>query len=173
VTHNELVDAILSRRSVRRFHPEPPSQETVELLLRAAMSAPSAGNQQPWEFVVVRGREQLARVPDFHQYASVVPSAPLAILVCCDLARQTTEGFWPQDCAAATENLLLAAHALGFAAVWLGVYPIEQRVEGCRQLFGLPDNVVAFSLVVVGRSAGPVPPPGERYDPGRVHHDRW
>ena len=173
VTHNDLLDTILSRRSVRRFHPEALTPEAVDLLLRAAMSAPSAGNQQPWEFVVVRDRELLARVPAFHPYAAMVPAAPLAILVCCDVERQTTEGFWPQDCAAATENLLLAAHALGFAGVWLGVYPREERVDGCRRLFHLPPRVVPFALVVVGRPAGPLPPPADRYDAARVHQDRW
>ncbi len=104
--------------------------------------------------------------------AAMAGSAPLAILVCGDLDLEKSEGYWVVDCAAAVENMLLAAHALGLGAVWCGVYPREPRMEGLRQLVGLPENVVAHSLVVVGYPAEQVQPE-DRYRPERVRRNHW
>ena len=143
-------DPVLSRRSIRAYTTEPVTDELVERLLRAAMAAPSAGNQQPWQFVVVRERETLHAVTVFHPYAAMLDQAPLAILVCGDTRLEKWPDFWPQDCAAATENLLIEAQALGLGAVWLGVYPLVERVDGMRALLGLPAHVTPFALVPVG-----------------------
>ena len=104
--------------------------------------------------------------------AAMAGKAPLAILVCGDLNLEKSEGYWVVDCAAAVENMLLAAHALGLGAVWCGVYPREKRMEALRQLLGLPKNVIAHSLVVLGYVAEQVPAE-DRYRPERVHHNRW
>lgn len=169
---NPALQAILARRSIRRFTPTLVPEGLIEKLLSAAMAAPSAGNQQPWQFVVVSERRTLDRVPDCHPYAYMMTEAPLGVLVCADLTQVTNKGFWAQDCSAATQNLLIAAQAVGLGAVWLGVYPREERVAGLRHLLQLPEHVVPFALVAVGYPAEEKPPAG-RYDPGRVHRDTW
>jgi nitroreductase len=165
-------DPVLRRRSIRKYTAERVSDGHVERLLRAAMAAPSAGNQQPWQFVVIRRRSLLDAVPEVHPYSSMVPMAALAILVCGDRTLERWPQYWEQDCAAATENLLIAAAQLGLGAVWLGVYPLEDRVDGVRALLDLPKQITPFALVPVGWPAEEKPP-SDRYDPERVHHDRW
>jgi nitroreductase len=166
------MEAILTRRSVRRYTDEPVTEEQIEEMLRAAMAAPSAGDQRPWDFVIITERETLDAIPEFHRYAKMLHDAPLAIVVCADLDRQVHEGYWVQDCSAATENLLLAAHAIGLGAVWLGVYPREERVEGLRRLLGLPENVVPLNVVSIGHPAEERKY-AKRYDESKVHRERW
>ncbi len=169
----DSLDGIAGRRSVRRFGQEPVDDETVEKLLRAAMAAPSAGNQQPWRFVVVRDREVLRRLADASPYASMLPTAPVAIVVCGEPAVEKHVGFWVQDCSAATENLLLAAHALGLGAVWLGYYPVHERIAGASEALGLPDGIVPLCVVPVGHPKEEEKPAVDRYDATFVHRDRW
>jgi len=166
------MDAILTRRSIRKYTDQPVSDELVTDLLRAAMAAPSAGNQQPWHFVIIRERRTLDQLAVVHPYASMAPKAQVAIAVCGDLSLETNEGYWVQDCAAATENLLIAAETKGLGAVWLGVYPREDRVSNIRALLGLPDRVIPLSVVPIGYPADH-PGPADRYDPDRIHHERW
>lgn len=168
----DALQAILTRRSVRRFSPTPVAQETVTALLRAAMAAPSAGNEQPWEFVVIRDRGILDEIPKLHPYAAMAKEASVVVAVCGDTAREKYEGFWVQDCSAATENLLLAAHAQGLGAVWVGVHPRPERVEAFRKLLGLPKTIIPLCLVPIGYPAEP-PAPADRFDPSRVHEDRF
>lgn len=163
---------ILGRRSIRAWRDEPVGEDAVELLLRAAMAAPSAGNQQPWRFVVVRDRAVLARLAMASPYAQMLPRAPLAIVVCGDTAGEVHPGFWVQDCSAAVENLLIAVHALGLGAVWLGYYPREERVSGARAVLGLPESVVPLAVLPIGWPAEEKPP-ADRYDPAKVRFDRW
>jgi len=166
------LDIIYRRRSIRRYTNRPVAPELVSELLRAAMSAPSAGNEQPWQFVVITRRELLDRIPDLHPHAGMTREAQLAILVCGDLHREKHEGFWVQDCSAATENLLLAAAGLGLGAVWCGVHPRREREEGLRSLLGIPRHVVPFALIPIG---WPAEEKGssDRYDASRVHYDGW
>lgn len=166
------MDIILKRRSVRRYTGDPVSEQTVQEILEAAMSAPSAGNEQPWHFIVIRDRTILGQISAIHPYAYMVPEAPVAVLVCGDLRRDLHDGFWVQDCSAATENILLAVQAKGLGAVWLGVYPRGERVAGFRQLFAIPDHVVPFALVPIGHPAESRPYE-KRYDASCVHFDRW
>jgi nitroreductase len=166
------LDAILSRRSIRKYTDQPVADELVTGLLRAAMAAPSAGNQQPWEFIVVRDRSLLESISLSQPYAGMTRDAQLAIVICADVSREKHPGFWVEDCAAATENLLLAAHGAGLGAVWLGYYPVEERVEKMRQLFGLPQTIVPFAIVPLGYPAEQ-PAPADRFDATRIHHERW
>lgn len=168
----DAMEAILTRRSVRKYTDEPVPEKVIKTLLEAAMSAPSAGNQQPWHLVVIDERQMLDAIPDVHPYARMLRQAPLAILVCGDLQRERSPGFWVQDCSAATQNLLLAVRAQGLGGVWLGVYPREERVEGLRELLGLPEHVVPLALVSIGHPASEQGP-ANRYDEGRVHRNRW
>jgi len=168
----DAMEAILTRRSIRQYTDRPVADEVFTDLLKAAMAAPSAGNQQAWQFVVINEREVLDEIPTIHPYSRMVKQAPLAILVCGDMALETNEGFWVQDCSAATQNLLLAAHARGLGAVWLGVYPREQRVVDFRKLLGLPGHVVPLALVSIGYPAEEKSP-ANRFDPAKVHYNGW
>ncbi len=168
----DVLEAIHTRRSIRKYVDQSVPEELIQKLLAAAMQAPSARNQQPWQFVVIDDRAMLAKIPEFMPNAAMVAEAPLAILVCADLNLETSPGYWMVDCAAAVENLLLAAHGLGLGAVWCGVYPRDKRMDGLRLLAGLPKNVVAHSLIVVGYGAEKVPAE-DRYRPDRVRRNHW
>jgi len=167
-----MSDPVLSRRSIRRYTDEAVSAADVERLLRAAMAAPSAGNQQPWAFVVVRERTVLDAIPGFHPYAAMVPKASLALVICGLPESCKWPQMWVQDCSAATQNILVEAAALGLGAVWLGVHPLEERERGVRALLGIPEDVVPFAIVPVGHPAEHKGP-SDRYDLGRVHIERW
>ena len=163
---------IVTRRSVRAYADTPVDEATREKLLAAAMQAPSAVNKQPWEFVVMDDPALLRKVPEIHPHARMAVNAPLVVLVCGDERRVHAPGYLPQDCAAATENLLLAAHALGLGGVWCGVQSQPEREQGFRDLLGIPDHVVPFALVCVGYPAE-TPTQPERYEPERVHRNGW
>ncbi len=164
----DVHEAIRTRRSIRAYTPESVSDADVEALLRAAMQAPSAANQQAWHFVVIDERALLDQVPEFHPYCPFIREAPLAIAVCGDLTREKFGGqFWVQDCSAATQNLLLEAHGRRLGAVWLAVHPIEERVRGVRALLNLPEVLVPLNLVCVGHPSKPVSP-ADRFDARRV-----
>jgi nitroreductase len=168
----DTLEAISTRRSIRKYLDKPVPEDLVQKILAAAMQAPSARNQQPWHFVVIDDRRILAEIPGFMPNAAMAGTAPLAILVCGDLSLEKSEGYWVVDCAAATQNMLLAAHALGLGAVWCGVYPREPRMDGLRRLLALPEKVMAHSLVVLGYPAEQVPPVN-RYQADRVRRNRW
>ena len=168
----DAMDAIFSRRSIRQYAPKKVPMEVVEELLKAAMSAPSAGNEQPWHFVVITERAVLDEIPKFHPYAAMLKQASVAIVVCGDPTLEKHKGYWVLDCAAATENLLLAVVAKGLGAVWTGVYPTEDRVENLRKLLNLPQNIVPFSLIPLGYPAEEKLRT-DRYDKSRVHHNGW
>jgi nitroreductase len=168
----EAIEAIMTRRSIRKYTDEQVTDDQITRILSAAMSAPTAGNQQAWEFVVITDRKVLNALPDVHPYARMLHTAPAAILVCGNLETETKEGYYPQDCAAATQNILLAAHALGLGAVWLGVHPRPERVTGVKRLLGIPDHVVPVSLVAIGHP-DESHPRVDRYDEKKVHRDTW
>jgi nitroreductase len=168
----DTIQAIMTRRSVRQFTSRAVERETVETLLRSAMQAPSARNEQPWEFVVIDDRQLLDQIPTFHPYAAMAHTSPVAILVCGDLHRELSKGLWIQDCAAAVENLLLAAHAQGLGAVWCACYPYEDRSVGFRTMLGLPDHIVPFAIVPVGYPAHE-PPAQNRYEAARIKWNAW
>jgi len=166
------IDWLHARRSIRKYTAEAVSEADVTELLEAAMAAPSAGNQQPWHFIVIRDRGVLNAIPGFHPHAAMALHAPVGILVCGDQSLEKHPGYWVQDCAAATENLLLAVAAKGLGAVWCGVHPRTDRVEGFTRLLGLPAHVTPFAFVPIGHPAESKPP-ARRYNPDRVHLDRW
>lgn len=167
-----VLDVILGRRSIRLYTAEPVTRDEITELLRAAMAAPSAGNEQPWHFVVITDRSLLEAIPALSPYAGMAKRAPAAILACGDPSLEKYPGYWVQDLSAAVENLLLAAHARGLGAVWCGIYPLEERVEAFRRLLDIPSDIIPFALVSLGRPAEEKPP-AERYQPGRVHENGW
>lgn len=162
------MNEIFHRTSIRKYTTQPVEASKVELLLRAAMAAPSATNQQPWEFYVVTNKEVLKALADCSPYAGPLRSAPLGIAVCCQANCKLPE-FAQIDCSAAIENLLLEADSLGLGAVWLGVAPRAERMEATGKILGLPDNQYVFSLIACGYPAEERKQQ-ERYDETRVHY---
>jgi len=169
---NNNYEFILTRRSIRKYTPESISEKDIELLLKAASYAPSANNYQPWHFIVITEREILDKLSVVHPYAKMLKHAPLAILICGDSNIQEILGYQAVDCSAATENLLLAAHAIGLGGVWLGVYPREQRMKDIKELFSLPENINPMTLVSIGHPAETRPFP-ERFNKEKIHYNSW
>lgn len=165
---------IISRRhSVRRYADRPVEAEKVEQLMRAAMQAPSAGNQQPWEFIVVRDRANLERLSHCSKYAGPVGDAPLGIVLLADTARMRFPDNWEQDMGAAAENILLEATDLGLGGVWLGIQGEDERVESVRDMFALPSNIRPYAVLAIGYPVEPDVTPASRYDAARVHFEGW
>lgn len=151
-----VLDNIATRTSIRDYEARPVEKEKVEKMLRAAMAAPTAMNKQPWHFVVVDQRSVLDSLADANPNAKMLLKAPLAIVVCGDMDKVIEGGgrdFWIQDASAATENLLLAAHAMGLGAVWTGAYPSEERSKAISATLSLPDNLVPLNMIVIGYPA--------------------
>ena len=173
-TTNTQSDFILARRSIRVYSPGEVSEPAVTKLLEAAMAAPSAMTKDPWRFVVVRDKQTLSKLATLHPGAAMLSAAALAIVVCGDLdvAFDRQLSYLLQDCSAAIENLLLAAHAAELGACWLGVHPREERMRHLRELFGLPDSVLPVAVIALGWP-GETKEPRNRYQPDHVHAERW
>ncbi|HYX08998.1 MAG TPA: nitroreductase family protein [Bacteroidales bacterium] len=169
----DIVDFITSRRSIRKYTGEPLLEGQIEQLLECGMYAPSAVNCQPWHFIVIDEKELLQKMSEIHPYASMLPGAAAAILVCGDENRAHTKDYWPVDCAAATENILLAAHGTGLGAVWLGIYPREERIEAFTKLFSLPAHIHPFSLISLGYPAEEKKKRTDRFDTEKIHYNSW
>lgn len=169
----EALECIQTRRSVRKFENKEVPEELIHKLLEAGMLAPSAMNEQPWHFVVIKDRKTLSEIPGYSPYASMAKDAPLGILVCGDPSVEKLKlGFWVQDCSAAIQNILLAAHALGLGGVWTAAHPLEDRVEGYRKHLGIPKNIVPLALLVIGYPAQKTQK-ADRFKKERVHQEKW
>lgn len=168
----ELMEALYTRRSVRKYQNNPVPRELIEEAVKAAMFAPSARNQQPWDFIIVDKQELMDEVPSYSPHAQMAKGAPAGVLVCYNKEYDVAEGFWPQDLGAATQNLLLALHAEGLGAVWTGVYPREDRMNGFIKAFNLPENVIPYAFIIIGY---PEKEQGEtdRFKKERVHYNKW
>lgn len=167
-----VIGNIMTRTSVRQYTDRQISADTLETLLKAGMAAPTAVNKQPWAFVVTTGRDALDSLATLQPR---LKTAAAAITVCGDMTRAIEgEGrdFWVQDCSAATENILLAAHALGLGAVWTGVYPIAERIDNVSHALALPDSVVPMCIIAVGYPVADQEPK-DKWDPSKVHYQRW
>ena len=172
---NDLIQAIMTRSSVRAFLDRPVSDETVDILLKAAMAAPSAKDSRPWAFVVLKNRALLEKLGACLPNAKMTATAPAAVVICGDLNKALpgeAREYWIQDAAAATENLLLAAHALGLGAVWTGVHPISERIAILKDALRLPEGIEPFCLIPFGYPATPRSVK-DKWDPAAVHQDIW
>jgi len=168
----DAIDTILTRRSVRTYTEEDIPDEIINKLLEAAVSAPSAGNQQPWHFIILEKREILDKIPDFHTNAKLLKGAQKAILVCADLDLEKYKGYWVLDCSAATQNILLAARALGLGACWLGVYPREDRIKNLKEMLDLPENVIPHSILAIGYTDAKQEKVTREFA-SRTHKNKW
>jgi nitroreductase len=165
---------ILGRRSIRVYSPGDVSEAALTRLLEAAMAAPSAMTKDPWRFVVVRDKQTLSKLAVLHPGAAMLASAAMAIVVCGDLeaAFDRQISYLLQDCSAAIENLLLATHAQGLGACWVGIHPGEPLIKRVRELLSLPASVVPVAAVSLGQP-GEQPAPRTRYNAEYVHNERW
>ena len=136
------------------------------------MEAPSAINAQPWHFIVITNKEILNKMTEVHTHALMAKQATIGVLVCGDLSLEKAKGFWVQDCSAATQNILLAVHALGLGAVWTGVYPRKERVDGFKEMFDLPEDIIPFSFIPIGYPAEK-PFKADRFKKNRIHYNKW
>ncbi|MDZ4199480.1 MAG: nitroreductase family protein [Kiritimatiellia bacterium] len=167
-----ILDCLLTRRSIRKFTGEPLTPETLRALLDVFMSSPSAADARPWHCVVVEDRAVLAAMADRMPHCEMLREAGLGLVICGDPSLEKIPGFWVQDCAAATQSVLIAAHGLGLGGVWIGLHPVPDRESTVRELLGLPAGILPFSIAVVGLPAEKLPRE-DRYDPARVHRNRW
>ena len=170
-----IIENIMTRTSIRQFTDQTIPADTIETLLRAGMAAPTAVNKQPWHFVVITDREKLNALAVANPNAGMAQKAPLSIVVCGDM-KKTLEGparaFWVQDCSAATENILLAAHGLGLGAVWTGLYPNEDRAKAVSELLKLPETIIPLCAIVIGHPAEQ-PEPKDKWLPENVSYNEF
>ncbi|MCL2361246.1 MAG: nitroreductase family protein [Defluviitaleaceae bacterium] len=165
-------EIIKTRRSIRKFKPTPIPKDKIIAILEAAMLAPSACNTRPWRFIAITNREMLNRLADAHKWAQMLRTAPLAIVVVALPATQDGQkfdlplGFYPQDCGAATQNILLQAEALGLGSCWCGVYP-KPVLPAIREILEIPEEEQPFNLIAVGEK-DEWPEPRGRYDEAKV-----
>ena len=168
----ELKEALLKRRSIRKFEEREVPMELIDELLHAAMSGPSACNKQPWEFYVVTSPEKLANLKGASRFMGY--NAPLAIVVCGNLSRALPLKFseyWIQDCSAATENILLRVTDLGLGAVWCGIHPQKGAENRVREMLDIPKTQIPLNLIFIGHPAEE-PESRDQYEEKRVHYIR-
>lgn len=168
----DFIEIIMNRRSIRRFKKVSVENEKILTLIRAAMYAPSAVNKQPWHFIIVDDRKIMKRIMEIHTNSGMLETASHVIVVCGDEKLQHGPGYWIADCGAATQNILLAATAMGLGSCWVGSYPRENRMTAFKELFGLPPHIHVFALVAVGYPDEKKERP-ERYRPERILNNRW
>ena len=167
------MDAIFTRRSIRSFLDHPIERMKITQLLRAAMQAPSAGNQQPWEFLVIENREILNKLSEISPYASALKEAPCGIILLADQNTMKYPEHWEQDLGAATQNLLLAAAQEGLGTVWLGVAPTEERMTFLRNIFSLPPHRLPYNIIGLGYPKNQRNQLIDRFNPDRIHFESF
>jgi nitroreductase len=169
----ELYSGLLSRRSIRKYTGEKIDNDVIMSIIKAGMYAPSANDTRPWHFIIVDDRNRLERIMKAHPYSSMLAKASHAIVLCGDETLQNGPGYYPLDCSAATQNILLAAHALGYGAVWLGVEPRIERKKAISEIFGLPPHVHPVSIVSIGIPVKIPEKIPDRFEPEKIRKNHW
>ena len=168
----DFFNVLFNRRSIRNYKDKEIPISKINQILKAGMMAPSAHNQQLWEFVVIDDKSKINQIADFHPYAKMLYGAPLVILICANLSKEKAKGFFAQDCSASMQNMLLAMHALGLGGVWISAYPRKKRIIKIRKMLNAPNDVIPFALIPVGY-------PDEkhikidRFDTKKIHKNEW
>jgi len=166
---DERLNILFARRSIRAYSGEPVSPADIQSLLEAGTAAPSASNRKPWHFVATQDRQILRALADRHPYGKMLAGAALGLAVCGDPA---LSDWWVQDCAAATQNILVAVSGLGLGGVWLGCHGRPEREQAVRDVLGIPRHIGVLSLLSIGHPAEDKPA-RTQYDSARVHTDKW
>lgn len=164
--------AILTRTSVRKYLDKQLSKGEIEQILRAGFAAPSAKNTQPWEFIVVENKQTLATMSTFSPYAGLIKNAAMGMVVCGNTDRNPIVDYCQQDCAAATENMLVAANDLGIGSCWIGIYPHEERMKPIRDLFNLPENIVPLWMIAFGYPDQKIVVK-DKWDESKIHYEKF
>lgn len=170
-----MIDVILNRKSVRKFTSESVDTKDVITLIKCGMAAPSAMDRRLWEFIVVTDRTKLDSMAEKLPYAKMLFTAPMCIVVCGNILlmpKNRGEDYWVQDCAAATENILIAAESLGLGAVWTAAYPSAERVEIVKQTLNIPENIVPLNVIPIGHPDGNFSAK-DKYDETKIHYENW
>ncbi len=168
----DALKAILTRRSIRKFTGEIIKDEDLQLILKAGFAAPSAHNRQPWEFVVLKDKNNIEAFAKEHPYAKMLPQAGCGIIVCGNIDVQKEEGFLVEDCSAAIQNMLIAIHALGLGAVWCGIHPKTKLTKMTKKLLNLPDSIIPVGLIAVGYK-NEIKEPKDDFDEKKIHYNKW
>lgn len=171
------IDCIMTRASVRSYTDRQVEDSTINKILRAGMAAPTAANQQPWQFVVVTEQNLKDSISSAFEYAKMVEHCSFAVVVCGDMDNlfkgDTPDGgFWVQDCSAASENMLLAAHALGLGGVWCGIYPLKDRETRLRDILNLPAGLTPLNVIAFGYPSQPATPK-DKWSSAKVHYNSF
>ncbi len=167
------MDVINSRRSVRKFQSKPVEKEKIEALLKAAMQAPSAGNQQSWEFLVIQDSENLKQLGGVSPHAKPVLGSAVSIVLLGNEEKMKYPEYWEQDLGAATQNILLETVTQGLGGVWLGVAPKEDRMEYIIKMFDLPSHIKPYGIIAIGYPEGESNKFVDRYNPSAVHYEKY
>jgi nitroreductase len=172
---SDLLNTIYTRRSVRKFTGEGVKKEDLLSILRSGMAAPSAVNVQPWAFVAVTDRDTLDKLCDALPYAKMLDKAGAAIIVCGIPDKDDTyaKKYWVMDCSLASGNILLAAHALGYGAVWTAAYVDEDRVISVRDILSIPGNIIPLNVIPIGIPANKDAQPIDKYKEENIHWEKW
>ena len=170
----DAVTAILTRRSIRDYTPHPVPEELIKLLVEAGMSAPSAFNERSTEFVVINDRKVLDEIAKINPKSLQLKKATVIIVVCGNQAKEKNkgQGYWQLDGAVASENILIAAHAVGLGAVWTAIYPYPDRIPKVQKLLNLPEQVIPLNIIPIGYPAEQKMREN-RFDPARLHTNKW
>lgn len=172
---NAVIKNIFNRKSVRNYIERPIGKDTLELLVKAAMAAPTAGDKRPWAFIVITDKIKLQTLAGAMPYGKMLNKASAAIVV-CGIPSQSFPGesaeYWIQDCSAATENLLLAVEALNLGAVWIGVYPSTERIVEVNKVLEIPTDVIPLNIISIGIPTGKEKPK-DKYNATQVHWEKW
>ncbi len=168
----ETFEALINRRSIRKYTSEKIPHEKISEILKAAMYAPSAMNYQPWHFIVAEERADIDQIFKINPHAEMMQQAAAAIIVCGDLKLEQNIDYLVQDCSAATQNALLAVHALGMGAVWVSAYPNKDTIKGIREYYGIPENIVPVSIISIGFPDEEAATE-DRFNKSRIHYKKW
>ena len=172
---DDTLTVIFKRKSVRKYLNKPIEKKDIETLIKAGMAAPTAGDKRPWAFIGIMEKEKLLSLAEGLPHGKMLENAGAAIVV-CGIPSESFPGkladFWIQDCSAATENILLAAEAIGLGAVWIGVYPGEERMEVLRKNLALPEGVLPLNIISIGYPTGEEKPK-DKYNPAKIHWTQW